>query len=290
MWRPGVEAAPMTDEEFRLLRDHVQGHCGIAFRDDTKYLVERRLAPRLQALGLASFGAYHRFLRYDPGRDAELEEALDLLTTNETYLYREPLQLDAFAREVLPALAQALAARRRLRILSAGCSTGEEAWTLAVMVEDSRLFEGWDVEVVGVDISRRCVAAARAGAYGEQAFRNAEAEPMRRWFRLSGGKWVIEDAIRRRVRFTRDNLLAPRALASVPRVDVVFCRNVMIYFDIDARRRALRLLHAKLCGGGWLLLGHAESLLNVTADFELVHLRSQLVYRKPALAAAERAR
>lgn len=279
----------MTDEEFRLLRDLVQGHCGIAFRDETKYLMERRLGPRLQALGLASFAAYHRFLRYDPGRDAELEEALDLLTTNETYLYREPPQLRAFAREILPALAAALAPRRRLRILSAGCSTGEEAWTLAILVEDSGLFEGWEVEVVGVDLSRRCVAAARAGAYGEQAFRSPEAEPLRRWFRLCGGKWVIDDGIRRRVRFARENLLDAHALTSVPRVDVAFCRNVMIYFDPAARRRLLALLHRKLRPGGWLLLGHAESLLDFTADFELAHLRSHLAYRKPAPAAVERA-
>lgn len=290
MWRPGAAAAPMSDEEFRLLRDLVHEHCGIALREDTRYLVERRLTPRLQALGLATFGAYHRFLRHDPGRDAELQEALDVLTTNETYLYREPVQLRAFADEILPSLASSLADRRTLRILSAGCSTGEEAWTLAVLIVDSGLFDGWDVQVFGVDISRRCVAAARAGAYGENAFRSPEAEPMRRWFHLRGGKWVVDDGLREKVRFSRENLLGPRALATVPRVDAVFCRNVMIYFDLAARRRALRMLHGKLREGGWLLLGHAETLLNVTADFELVHLKTQLVYRKPVPAAAERAR
>jgi len=286
MWRPLLDAPAMSEEEFRLLRDLVHGHCGVLFRDDTSYLLERRLAPRLQALGLASFGEYHRFLRYDPGRAAELDEAVDLLTTNETYFYREPLQLQAFAREILPALARTLASQRRLRIVSAGCSTGEEAYTVAVLVRDSRLFEGWDVEVVGADISRRCLAAARAAAYGEHAFRSPEAEQMRRWFRLRGGKWVVDDAIRRMVRFTRENLLAPEALASVSRVDVLFCRNVMIYFDLAARRGVLARFHAKLRDGGWLLLGHSESLLNVTADFEIVHLSRDLVYRKPLRAGA----
>ncbi len=271
----------MSEEEFRLLRELVHGHCGILFRDDTRYLLERRLAPRLQALGLATFREYHRFLRYDPGRAAELDEAVDVLTTNETYFYREPLQLAAFSREVLPDLARALARQRRLRILSAGCSTGEEAYTLAVLVRESRLFEGWDVEVVGVDISRRCLAAASAGAYGEHAFRSPEAEHMRRWFRLRGGKWVIDDAIRSMVRFVRGNLLDPGALASTPRLDAIFCRNVMIYFDLGARRRVLDRFHEALRGGGWLLLGHSESLLNVTADFEIVHLTRDLVYRKP---------
>ncbi len=281
MWRPAADGPAMSEEEFRLLRELVHGHCGIFFRDDTRYLLQRRLAPRLQALGLASFRDYHRFLRYDPGRGAELDEAVDVITTNETYFYREPIQLGAFSREILPDLARALAPRRRLRILSAGCSTGEEAYTLAVLVRESRLFDGWDVEIVGADISRRCVAAARAGAYGEHAFRSPEAEQMRRWFRLRGGKWVVDDAIRSMVRFGRENLLDPGALASVALLDAVFCRNVMIYFDLAARRRVLAKLHEKLRDGGWLLLGHSESLLNVTADFEIVHLTRDLVYRKP---------
>jgi chemotaxis protein methyltransferase CheR len=275
----------MSEEEFRLLRDLIHAHCGIFFRSDTRYLLERRLGPRLQALGLSSFAEYHRFLRYDPGRAAELDEAVDVVTTNETYFYREPLQLGAFSREILPELARTLAPQRRLRILSAGCSTGEEAYTLAVLVRESRLFEGWDVEVAGADISRRCVDAARVGAYGEHAFRSPEAERMRRWFHLRGGKWVVDEEIRRMVRFGRENLLDPGALAAISRADAVFCRNVTIYFDLGARRRALAKLHEKLRDGGWLLLGHSESLLNVTADFEMVHLTRDLVYRKPLRAA-----
>jgi chemotaxis protein methyltransferase CheR len=277
----------MSEEEFRLLRDLVQVHCGIYFREDMKYLLARRLAPRLAGLGLRGFDEYYRHLRFDPGADGELEAATDLLTTNETYFFREPLQLRAFAREILPTAAKELARLRRLRILSAGCSTGEEPYTLAVIVKDSGLFDGWDVEIVGADVSRRCLAQARAGAYGEHAFRTPDAEPVRRWAHLRGGKWVLDDAIRRMVRFSAENLVAPRALASVARLDVVFCRNVMIYFDVAARRRALRRLHERMRDGAWLLLGHSESLLNVTADFEIVHLRHDLVYRKPGGPAPE---
>jgi chemotaxis protein methyltransferase CheR len=274
-------ATPMTEEEFRLLRTAIHEHCGLWYRDDSAYLLEKRLQARLQALGLPDFAAYHRFLRFDPGRDAELDEAADVLTTTETYFYREPYQLRAFLREILPELAQANVRTRRLRILSAGCSTGEEVYTLAALVKESGLFEGWEVELVGSDISRRCVAQARAGAYGEHAFRMPDAAPMRRWFHLRGGKWVVDEALRAMVRFQRENLVSPRALSTVSRLDVVFCRNMMIYFDQPARRALLKRLHEKLREGGWLLLGHSESLINVTADFELVHLTSDLVYRKP---------
>ena len=272
----------MSEEEFRLLRELVHGHCGIFFRDDTQYLLERRLGAaasrRSGSTGTARTTASSASTR---GGRSELQKAIDLLTTNETYFYREPLQLGALAREILPELARARAAERTLRILSAGCSTGEEAYTLAVLVKDSRLFEGWSVDIVGCDISRRCVEQARAGVYGENAFRNPEAEPMRRWFHLRGGKWAIDDAIRGMVRFGRENLLEPCALATVSRLDVLVCRNVMIYFDVAARRQVLRTFHGKLRDGGWLLLGHSESLINLTADFEMVHLESDLVYRKP---------
>ncbi|HUL59680.1 MAG TPA: protein-glutamate O-methyltransferase CheR [Anaeromyxobacteraceae bacterium] len=276
----------MTEEEFRLLRDLFHAHCGIFFREDARYLLERRLWPRLQARGLDTWRAYHRFLRFDPARQAELEEATDLLTTNETYFHREPNQLRAFTSEILPAAAAALGGERRLRILSAGCSTGEEPYTIAVLVRDSGLFEGWDVEILGCDISRRVLASARAGAYGEHAFRNPEADAMRRWFHLRSGRWVIDAQIRASVRLFQANLLDEGALAAVGRLDVVFCRNVMIYFDLEARRRVLRRFHERMRDGAWLLLGHSESLLNVTADFEIVHLRHDLVYRKPAMTPA----
>jgi chemotaxis protein methyltransferase CheR len=279
--RPLDGAPAMSEEEFRLLRDLIHAHCGIWFRDDMRFLLERRLTPRLAAHGLDSYLDYHRYVRFDPRGLGELDEATDLLTTNETYFHREPHQLRAFQRDILPALAQRRAGERRLRVLSAGCSTGEEPYTVAILLKASGLFEGWDLEVVGADISRRCLAVARAAAYGDHAFRSPEGEAMRRWFHLRQGKWVLDDAVRRLVRFTAANLLDDRGLASVGRVDAIFCRNVMIYFDVSARKQALRRLHDKLRPGGWLLLGHSESLLNVSADFELVHLTDDLVYRRP---------
>jgi chemotaxis protein methyltransferase CheR len=274
----------MTQEQFRLLRELIYEHSGLTFGDESRYLLERRLAPRLHYHGLEDYGAYHRFLRFDPSRRAELETAVEVLTTNETYFYREPHQLRAFSEEILPALAEENRASRRLRIWSAGCSTGEEVYTIAILLVRSRLFEGWDVDVFGSDIARRVLAVARAGAFGPHAFRTPEAEAIRRWFRQEGGKWHVDADIRRLVSFGHLNLLDDGMTGLVGSVDVVFCRNVMIYFDLEARRRVVRTFRGKLREGGYLLLGHSESLLNVTADFELVHLRNDLVYRKPGAA------
>ncbi len=277
----GAAGPRMSAVEFRLLRDLFYEHAGLCFRDELIYLLERRLGPRLKVHGLADFAEYHRFLRYDPQRRAELETAIDLLTTNETYFFREPQQLRAFAQEILPMLAAANRETRRLRIWSAGCSSGEEVYTVAILVKQSGLFEGWDVGIFGSDIARRVLQVARAGAYGTHAFRGADAEVMPRWFHPEGEKWVVNEDLRRLVSFGHLNLLDPATMGLVGQVDAIFCRNVMIYFDVPARKRVCRSFHDKLAGGGFLLLGHSESLLNVTADFELVHLKADLVYRKP---------
>ncbi len=278
----GAQTPDLGPVEFRLLRDLIHEHCGIRYRDDLRYLMQRRLAPRLAAHGLPDFGAYHRFLRYDASRRAELEAAAEALTTNETYFFREPEQLRSFSGEILPALAARNARSRRLRIWSAGCSTGEEAYTVAILVRESGLFEGWDVGVFGCDIARRVLSVARAGAYGEHAFRATDPQRVRRWFRPQGGRWVVDESLRALVGFGHMNLLDEATQSAVACADVVFCRNVMIYFDLSARRRVVGSFHRKLAEGGFLLLGHSESLLNVTADFELVQLEHDAVYRKPA--------
>jgi len=140
------------------------------------------------------------------------------------------------------------------------------------------------VDVFGSDIARRVLGLARAGVYGPRAFRTPEAEALRPWFRAEGERWHVTPAVRRLVSFGHLNLLDEAMTGLVGSADVIFCRNVMIYFDLAARKRVVHTFRHKLRDGGYLLLGHSESLLNVTADFEIVHLRHDLVYRKPRLA------
>jgi chemotaxis protein methyltransferase CheR len=277
--------AAMTEEEFRLLRDLIREHYGIAFADDSKYLVERRLAPRLEALRLPSFTDYYRHLCYAADRKSELDEIVERVTTNETYFFRERYQLDAFEHEILPAMYVSPRRPRRLHVWSAGCSTGEEAYTIAMLILASGLFGGWNVQIFGSDVSRRVLTTARRGVYGKSSFRTTDEHHLRRFFHplpLLDGRWQLNDEVRERVSFGQLNLLEEETLAMVGEMDVIFCRNVLIYFDIESRRRVIRSFHRKLAPGGYLLLGHTESLMNLSTSFELVHLEHDMVYRKPA--------
>jgi chemotaxis protein methyltransferase CheR len=286
---PAAGTVPAPDaSEVRRLSELFRHEAGLAFADDSGFVLERRLKERVQALGLASFGQYVDYLRHDPGGGRELEEALELVTTHETYFFREEYQLRAFREEVVPRLRQLAGARRRLSIWSAGCSTGEEAYTVAMLLLHGGLPLGWEARVLGTDLSRRCVAFARRAAYGAAAFRCVPFEYRHQYFVETAEGTAVAPAVRAMCSFAQLNLLDRDRLAVVGRVDAVFCRNVLIYLDQEARRRVLDHVYECLLPGGFLMLGHSESLLHVPSGFEPVRLRDDLVYRKPEGAPARR--
>lgn len=269
-------------EEFRLIRDLVARVSGITFGDDQLYLVERRLRDRVSTLALSSFQEYWQYLRYDPRASTELEEAIEALTLNETYFFREDYQLRCFRDEILPEISQRSRSRRSLSVWSAGCSTGEEVYTIAMLVLESGLFDGWDIRVFGNDINRRVLQHARRGVYGKSAFRVTADHYRRRYFEDRSDGAHVTDEVRALCHFGHLNLLDEDRIPLVGRVDAIFCRNVLIYFDTEARRRVIERFYERLQPGGSLLLGHSESLINLSTQFEIVHLREDLVYRRPA--------
>lgn len=271
----------LKPEEFRLLRDLLAQRTGLSFSNDARASIERRLRERLAIVGVPTFSEYYQYLRFNPRASSEWEEAIDLLTTNETYFFREDYQLRSFSDEVLPMLAEQAKSRRRLALWSAGCSTGEEAYTIAMLVLQSGLFDGWEVKIFGSDISKRCIAAARRAIYGPASFRSTPADAKRAFFIEREGGLQVAERVRSLVHFGQMNLLDNDRTRLLGRIDAVFCRNVLIYFDPHARKRTIDMFHERLYQGGVLLLGHSESLLNVTTAFELLHLREDLVYRKP---------
>jgi chemotaxis protein methyltransferase CheR len=274
----------MSDEEFHLLRDCIYSHCGIFFDTDSKYLLEKRLARRLIALNLASFRDYYHYLKYNRKKDQELMDIMDILTTNETYFFREAFQLKAFTDEVVPELLQrkSSSGNRSLRIWSAGCSTGEEAYTIAMLLHGIAALREWRIEIVGTDISQRVLQHARRAVYGKSAFRATDEKYVKRFFVEQGDGFKVCDEIRDIVTISHLNLFDVNRLAMLGKMDLIFCRNVIIYFDLAAKKRVVESFFTRLHEGGFLLLGHSESLMNVTTQFTLRHFKNDMIYQKPA--------
>jgi len=276
------KTTPLPDDMFRLLRDFVHSYCGIYFDDGSKFLLERRLSRRLEQHRLKSFDEYYHFLRYDRKREEELTILVDNLTTNETYFFRETPQLNAFSDEILPELRQTLADRKVLRIWSAGCSTGEEPYTIAMLLlESGDWWRDWQVEILGSDINQRVLHTARKGVYKKSAHRATNPEMLVKYFIEEKGDYRIIDRVKELVSFSYLNLLDPFKTSLITNMDIIFCRNVIIYFDKEAKKKVIESFYQKLREGGYLLLGHSESLINISNAFALRTLKNDMVYRKP---------
>ena len=275
--------AELSEEEFRLLRDFVHERFGLYYDESQRASLRARLAPRLDLLGLSSFEDDHRYLRFAPERADEQQRMVSHLTNNETYFFREQPQLDVFAGHVLRALKErkTRSGEKRLHVLSAGCSTGEEPYSLAMLTHDMPSLRHVPMEIFGNDISRKVLKTARSGSYRESSFRQTEPHWIDKHFTRDGRMFKLNDDIRNRVNFGHLNLMDEAAMAIMNNVDVIFCRNVIIYFANDARAALLDMFHKKLRPGGFLLLGHSESLINASTKFELVPLTHDIVYRRP---------
>jgi chemotaxis protein methyltransferase CheR len=279
----------MTDEEFLLVRDLIYNYSGLYFAADNRFLLERRLAQRLAHHQLATFHDYYYYLRYDLNREQELSDIMDLLTTNETYFFRESFQLKAFTDEIIPEVSALKSTRgdRTLRIWSAGCSTGEEPYTIAMLLLERPELAGWKIEIIGTDISQRVLHQARKGVYGNSSFRVTEPAYKSRYFHEQDGGHRVVDRIRELVTFSRLNLYDQSRFLFLGKMDIIFCRNVIIYFDQLAKKRVIEHFYNTLNPGGFLLLGHSESLMNITTAFRLRHFKNDMVYEKPERAEGE---
>ena len=273
----------MSEEEFRLIRDIIYSHCGLYFDSDTKYLLEKRLARRLQLFQIRGFKEYYQFLKYDRNRDQELSDLMDILTTNETYFFREGFQLKALTDEILPELkaAKERKGEKNLRIWSAGCSTGEEPYTIAMLLMEMDCFQGWRVEIVGTDISNRVLQQSRKAVYSKSSFRTTEEHYIKRYFHQEQDGLRVNDEVRELVTISHLNLFDQNRLSLLGKMDVIFCRNVIIYFDQTAKKKIVETFYRMLHDGGYLLLGHSESLMNLSTVFALKHLKNDMVYQKP---------
>ena len=270
----------LGDAQYRMLCDRVREHCGLNFGQDSRYLVEKRVARRQESLGISSVAAYlYELRRGDSGRE-ELVELVDELTTNETYFFREVRQLRALIHEIVP--------ERRLQhpdrpvtIWSAGCASGEEPYSVVMMALEAGLRPGTDLRVYASDIAPSVLARARRGTYRTASFRETSQLMREKYFTEKDGEFRIHDDVKKHVDFIQLNLMDAERIELLGQVDVVLCRNVIIYFDQETKARVIQTFHDRLRPGGYLLLGHSESLVTLSTAFELCHLREDLVYRRP---------
>jgi len=274
----------MTDETFRLLRDFTYEHSGIYFSDMKKPQLETRLMLRLKANNLSDFDKYYYLLKYDPQAGKELRCLFDSVTTNETSFFRSPPQIQAFQEKALPEI---IAKKQELgdksiRLWSAGCSTGDEPYTMGIILREllrDKLSE-WDVKIFASDISEKALRSARAASYNEYTLRSVPPEIKQKYFVQNGSLYKIKDEIRMLVELQYLNFNDSKRVRLMRGFDIIFCRNVLIYFDDTAKKRFVAQLYDNLNPGGYLFIGHSESLHNISRAFKLVHFPGALGYKK----------
>jgi chemotaxis protein methyltransferase CheR len=279
----------MSDQEFRMFQQLLREHTGIALGPQKRYLVQARLDRRLRALELPSFTAYHEHLTTRDRSGEELTRFVNAMTTNKTDFFREPHHFRHLAEVWAPAI-RARAERtgdRKVRIWSAGCSTGQEPYTIAMTVRDALGAAGWDVRILASDIDTEVLARAEAGVYTAAQVEPVPVALREQSFVRAGepgqGRWQVRPELRALIAFRRINF-NDGAWPIRVQFDAIFCRNALIYFDRAGQQRLLARFDALLKAGGLLFLGHSESVLGLLGG--VTHVGNTIYRKAPAVSAA----
>ena len=249
--------------DFDALRRFLSHSSGLSLDADKAYLAESRLAAIIERTGLADLGQLMR--RLNGGADPELsQEIIDAMMTNETFFFRDRFPFDNFRKIILPQLLEARRNVRRLRIWCCACSSGQEPYSLAMIIdEEAQQLSGWNVEILATDLSRSVLAGAREGLYSQfEVQRGLPISYLLRYFRQEGDRWRINEHLRSRVRFEEFNLMSD--FRGLGRFDVIFCRNVLIYFDVPTKKNVLGRLVQALPPDGYFVMGAAETVVGLT--------------------------
>ena len=276
-----ADSDPLSPEEYRQLGDYLYRRTGMAFAEGRRYFVERRVEDRMIATGSSSFASY--FARLRANMDSEVEKLINASTVNETYFYREDHQFACLTSNLLQERLRVKPRGETLRIWSLPCSTGEEPYSIAIwLLENWPQVDQHNVEIVASDIDTHVLEAARSGIFGQRALMRLSAGLIEKYFEPAGPEhWQILDDLRQSVRFTAANVVAQRETRPHGLFDVIFCRNMLIYFDETSRRVAAENLYECLAPGGYLCLGHAESMSRISPLFEVCRFADAIVYRRP---------
>jgi chemotaxis protein methyltransferase CheR len=276
-----TESPPVSEAEYRRLGDYLYRRTGMVFDQSRRYFVERRIAERLAATKSTSFASY--FVRLRGDIDREVEHLVNAFTVNETYFYREDYQLRCLTSDLLRERLSVKPSGETIRIWSAPCSTGEEPYSIAIwLLQNWAEVDSHDIEIIASDIDTEALSAAREGVYGKRALSRLPPALVDRYFRPIGDEsWQILAELRDSVRFSSTNIVAREETRPHGLFDVIFCRNVLIYFDDASRRLAAENLYENLAPGGFICLGHSESMSRISPLFEVCRFSDAIVYRRP---------
>ncbi|MBI5472719.1 MAG: protein-glutamate O-methyltransferase CheR [Ignavibacteriae bacterium] len=272
----------MSQDEFNACRAFIYDRTGIYFQDNKKYLLEGRLGKRVQALNLHNFTQYLNLLKNGAARD-EMRWFYDTITINETFFFRNEPQFNALEEKLIPEiLSKKGNGRNKLRVWSSASSSGEEAHTIGMIYLEKLKpkYPGLEIEIVGTDINASVVETARSGVYREYSVRNMPKHYLTKYFTQSDGRYVVRDDVRRLVRFENMNLFDKQRMRAMSSFDIVFCCNVLIYFDTKSKIQVVSQLYDSLNRGGYLFVGYAESLHGLSTAFELVNFPKTVAYKK----------
>lgn len=282
--QPSITAEGPPDPEIIRIRDLVYQVAGIFHPDNKLSLLLDRCLRRMKEMKVPTLRDYFECLTVRPIRQAELIALLNEITIGETCFFRNPAQLDALSQIVLPKIVAAKRGlpMRQLRIWSAGCSTGEEPYTLSIVMVDlaKDLLKDWTFEIAATDLNERSLALAELGLYGAYSTRNLASYYIGRYFTPVGEQLQVQPQVRANVAFRRLNLSQDSQMTFMKSFDVIFCCNVLIYFDLVSKQRVIQHFFNSLLPHGYLFLGHSESLYGVSNDFRLVHFPGATAYVK----------
>lgn len=270
-----TSTAEIHSDNYRFLQQHVYSQSGIVLEEDKHYLFESRLTPIVRQLGLGSINDLCALL-IATREESIGRKVVEAMTTNETYFFRDPAHYDAIRGVLLPRLKQDRRDVKRLRFWSAASSTGQEAYSLAMLLLEEG-FSDWNIQIVGTDFSSQVLERARSGKYQQiEVNRGLPAALLVKHFRRSGVDWQLSEPVRRMACFEPIDLR--KSMRSLGPFDLVFCRNVMIYFDAGTRKEILKQIHGTLFRDGWLLLGGAETAFGVEEWFDRQTVGGASVY------------
>ncbi len=282
------EPGGLSPEDYATLCDFLRDRTGLSFTEAKRYFVDRRIAARMQAVGATGLRAYLNLLRFQASGE-ELQRLVNLMTVNETYFFREKYQFDCLVKSALDELVRGRPKGSRLRIWSAGCATGEEPYSIAIMLlENWGRVDDYEIELLASDIDSAVLERAREGIYDERALQGLPAhlrakyfQPVRGTAGAGGPRWRIAEELRESVDFSLVNIADPQQVRGFRGIDVIFCRNLLIYFDDLGRREAASMFHDALAPGGFICLGHSESMSRMSSLFVPRRFPDAILYQKP---------